>query len=261
MRLYFFFSLALTPIRIIVPQKMTFYVKIKKDTKQMLGTITNTIAIIAGSAIGAVTKKKLSPKTEKALFSAIGLCALCLGISVFCTNNPQSEYPVLFIVSLALGTLIGTALNLDDKFKNLTSKMGGDDFSKGLSTAILLFCIGTLSILGPIQSALYQNNTFLYTNAMLDFVSSIILSCAYGIGIMWAGVVLFLWQGSIYLAATFLGQYMSQSFFNELCIVGGILILSSGLSILNIKDLKTMNMLPSLIVVLVLWILIHFLHI
>lgn len=223
----------------------------------MIGTIANTIGIITGTLIGSITKKGLKKEFETALFNSIGLCAACLGISTFCLSAPNSKYPVLFIICLAMGTLIGTAFDLDGKFNKLTSKIGGDDFAKGFSTAILLFCIGTLSILGPVQSALYGNNAFLYTNAALDFVTSIILSCAYGIGIMWSAAVLFLWQGSIYAVSLFLGEYISQSFFNELSIVGGILILSSGLSILKIKDLKTMNMLPSLVIVPILWLIIN----
>lgn len=224
----------------------------------MLGTIVNTAAIITGCAVGSLTKKGLKKEYEEALFNSVGLCAACLGIGTFCAASPQSGFPVLFIICLAIGSVIGTWLDLDGKFNRLTSKIGGEDFSKGLSTAILLFCIGTLSILGPVQSALYGTNTFLFTNAALDFVTSIILSCAYGIGIMWSAPVLFLWQGGIYVLSLFAGGYISQSFFNELSIVGGILILSSGLSILKIKNLKTMNMLPALIVVPILWLIIHF---
>ena len=224
----------------------------------MIGTIANTIAIIIGSTIGGFTKKGLQEKYQTALFNAIGLCAFCLGISMFTNNLPNSKYPILFIIAMAIGTLIGTYFDLDGKFNRLTTKVGGESFAKGLSTAILLFCIGTLSILGPVQSALYGNNTLLYTNATLDFVTSIILSCAYGIGIMWSGLVLFLWQGSIFALSLFIGKYISTAFFCELSIVGGLLILSSGLSILKIKDLKTMNMLPALFVIPVIWLILHF---
>lgn len=224
----------------------------------MTGTIINTLAIVLGSVIGSVTKKGIKEKYQTSLFNAVGLSATCLGISMFVNNLPDSRYPVLFILSMALGTLIGTYWDLDGKFNKLTSKAGDESFSKGLSTAILLFCIGTLSVLGPVQSALYGNNTLLYTNAALDFVSSIILSCAYGLGIIWSALVLFLWQGSIYLFALFAGNYVSTPFFTELSIIGGLLILSSGLSILKIKDLKTVNMFPSLFVVPVLWAFICF---
>lgn len=224
----------------------------------MLGTIVNTAAIITGCVIGSITKKNLKDEYTNAIYGAIGLCAFALGISTFTNSVTKSIYPVMFIVSMGLGSLIGTVLDFDGKFKQITSKIGDSDFTKGLSTAILLFCIGTLSILGPVQSALYGNNTFLFTNATLDFVTSIILSCAYGFGIAWAALVLFIWQSSIYLISLFAGQYISDNFFCELSIVGGLLILSSGLSILKIKDLKTMNMLPSLFVVPIIWIILYF---
>ena len=207
----------------------------------MIGTIVNTISIITGCTIGSITKKGIKEEYQNALFNAIGLCAFCLGVATFSSSLPNSKYPVLFIVSMAIGTIIGTFLDLDGKFNKVTSKMGGSDFS----------------ILGPVQSALYGNNTFLFTNAALDFVTSIILSCAYGIGIMWAAFVLFIWQGSIYAISLFLGEYISQNFFNELSIVGGILILSSGIGILKIKEMKTVNMLPSLFIVPILWFLVH----
>ncbi len=242
-------------------QQFLLYVSIflfpTKKVVFMIGTIVNTVSIITGSLIGSVTKKGIKKEYETALFNAIGLCAAALGLSTFSSSVVHTKYPVLFIISLALGALIGTMFDLDGKFNRLTSKIGGSDFSKGLQTAILLFCIGTLSVLGPVQSALYGNNTFLFTNAALDFVTSIILSCAYGIGIMLSAAVLFIWQGSIFAISLFLGNYISQGFFNELSITGGLLILSSGLSILKIKDLKTMNLLPSLFVVPVLWFLIH----
>jgi uncharacterized membrane protein YqgA involved in biofilm formation len=119
---------------------------------------------------------------------------------------------------------------------------------KGLSTAILLFCIGSLSILGPINSALNNDHTYLFTNATLDFVTSMVLASTYGIGIVIAAPVLFLWQGSIYLLAQFLGEFMSPDLMCEISVVGGFLIASSGLAILEIKNLKTLNMLPALVI-------------
>lgn len=224
----------------------------------MLGTIVNTFAIALGSIIGGITKKGLTEKYQTALFEAIGLCAVCLGISMFCTNIPNGKYPVLFIAAMTVGTIIGTVIDLNGKFEKITKKAGGENLAKGLSTAILLYCIGTLSILGPVQSALYSDNTLLYTNATLDFITSIILSCAYGTGILWSGIVLFLWQGSIFVLSLYLGEYMSNAFFCELSIVGGILILSSGLSILKIKNFKTMNMLPALFIIPLIWLILKF---
>lgn len=214
----------------------------------MLGTIVNTSTILAGSVIGSVFKKGLKEKHQNALFTAMGLAAAGLGINTVVQNMPKSNYPVLFIVSLALGGLLGTTWDLEHRFQTLADRFSTGQLSKGLSTGILLFCIGTLSILGPIQSALYGDNTYLLTNATLDFVTSMVLASTYGIGIALTAVVLFCWQGSIYLLATVLGPFMTPDMMTELSIVGGFLIACSGLSILDIKDCKTMNMLPSLVI-------------
>lgn len=225
----------------------------------MLGTIVNASAILTGSVVGSLAGKAIPGKQHDALFSAMGLSATGLGISNIAAKMPQSKYPVLFIVSLAIGSLIGTSLDLDGRFQRLVNRSekknasGGADapqkaLGQGLSTAVLLFCIGTLSILGPIQSALYHDNTYLFTNATLDLVTSTVLASTYGIGIAFAAIVLFLWQGSIYLCASLLSGFLTPDFMNELSLVGGFLIFASGLSILKIKDLKTMNMLPSLLV-------------
>ena len=212
----------------------------------MLGTIVNTATILTGSVIGSVFKKGIKEKHQAALFNAMGLAAAGLGINSIVQNMPKSNYPVLFIVSLALGSLIGTSLGLDSRFQKLADRFSVGQLSKGLSTGILLFCIGTLSILGPIQSALNGDNTYLFTNATLDLVTSMVLASTYGIGMVLTAPVLFCWQGSIYLLAKLLGSFMTTDMMTELSIVGGFLIASSGISILGIKDCKTMNMLPAL---------------
>ncbi len=214
----------------------------------MIGTIVNTCTILAGSVIGSVLKKGIRKEQQNALYTAMGLAATGLGINAVVQNMPNSSYPVLFIVSLALGSLLGTMLDIEGRFKKLTDRLSVGELSRGLSTGILLFCIGTLSILGPIQSALYGDHTYLFTNATLDFVTSMVLASTYGIGMALSAGVLFCWQGLIYVCALALGNFMTADMMTELSIVGGFLIASSGLSILNIKDCKTMNMLPSLVI-------------
>ena len=214
----------------------------------MIGTIVNTCTILAGSVIGSVLKKGIRKEQQNALYTAMGLAATGLGINAVVQNMPDSNYPVLFIVSLALGSLLGTMLDIEGRFKKLTDRLSVGELSRGLSTGILLFCIGTLSILGPIQSALYGDHTYLFTNATLDFVTSMVLASTYGIGMALTAGVLFCWQGLIYVCALALGNFMTADMMTELSIVGGFLIASSGLSILNIKDCKTMNMLPSLVI-------------
>lgn len=214
----------------------------------MTGTIVNACTILAGSLIGSIFKKGIREEQQNALYTAMGLAATGLGINAVVRNMPNSRYPVLFIVSLALGSLIGTSIDIDGRFQRLTEKLSAGQLGRGLSTGILLFCIGTLSILGPIQSALYGDHTYLFTNAALDFVTSMVLASTYGIGMALTAVVLFCWQGAIYAAALLLGNFMTADMMTELSVVGGFLIASSGLSILNIRDCRTMNMLPSLVI-------------
>ena len=216
----------------------------------MLGTIVNTGCIIIGSIIGSLFKKGLGEKYSTALFHAMGLASLALGANSFVQNRPRSEFPVLFILSLAIGGVIGTALDLDGRVKRLVAKRTGEGLAKGLISACLLFCIGTFSIVGPVMSALNGDNTFLYTNSTLDFVTSIVFATTFGIGMVLAAPVLFCWQGMFYLIAKLASSspLLQGTLVNELAIVGGVLIISSGLSILDIKDCKTLNFLPALLV-------------
>lgn len=214
----------------------------------MLGTIVNTATILTGSVAGSILRKGIKEEYQGALFTAMGLAATGLGINSIVQNMPKSSYPVLFIISLAIGSLIGTILDLDGKFQKLSSRFSSSKLGEGLSTGILLYCIGTLSILGPVQSALYGDNTYLFTNATLDLVTSTVLASTYGIGMTLAAPVLFLWQGCIYCLTLLLGNFMTTDMMTEISIVGGFLIASSGISILNIKNCKTLNMLPCLFV-------------
>lgn len=104
-------------------------------------------------------------------------------------------------------------------------------------------------MVGPVLSALYGDNTYLYTNATLDFITSAVLATTYGIGMVWAAPVLFCWQGMFYMMAKLSADAITDDMRTELCIVGGVLIAASGLSILKLKDCKTINMLPAFVVV------------
>ena len=214
----------------------------------MIGTIVNTACILVGSLAGGLLKKLMSERLSEALFSAMGLAAFLLGVNAVVQNMPNSSYPVLFIASLAIGGALGSALRLSERMERLTSRKGDGRLGEGLVTGCLLFCIGTLSILGPVQSALYGDETFLFTNAMLDLVTSAVLASTYGIGMALAAGVLFAWQGAIYALTLLLGDFISATMMTELSIVGGALIVMSGLSILKVKDFKTLDFLPALAV-------------
>ncbi|MCQ2133636.1 MAG: DUF554 domain-containing protein [Bacteroidales bacterium] len=225
----------------------------------MLGTIVNTSCIIIGSIAGSLIKKGIKPEIQKVMFTAMGLASLGLGVNAFCAHFSESTFPVLFIISLAVGGLFGTWIDIDARFKNLVDRRSaGQDNSadgkakgglaQGLSTCILLFCIGTFSIVGPMNSALYGDNTFLFTNATLDLITSCVFATTYGIGIIFAAPVLFCWQGMFYLIAKLAGGVIPDALIHELISVGGLLIVASGLSLLELKDCKSLNLLPSLLV-------------
>lgn len=216
----------------------------------MIGTIVNTATILLGSLLGSILKKGIQTKYQDALYHAMGMAAVVLGLNASISNLSSSHYPVLFIVSLALGSLIGSALDLQTRFSHVVSRFQKkkSPLSEGLSTGILLYCIGTLSILGPVNSALYGDHTYLFTNATLDLVTSTVLASTYGIGMALAAPILFCWQSTIYLITWLFGSVISGALMTELSIVGGILITCSGLSILKIKEMNSLNMLPGLFI-------------
>lgn len=218
----------------------------------MIGTIVNTATIIVGTIIGTILHRGIKEKYKLMLYNALGLASLAIGLNATISNFPKSEYPVLFIVSLAIGGVTGTALDIDGRFKRLVDKRSNSGqanrLADGLSTAILLYCIGPLSMLGPVISALKGDHTFLFTNATLDFVSSTIFASTYGIGMVLAAPVLFCWQGMFWVIARISSSAISEALMAELLIVGGLMITASGLSLLNLKDCKTLNLLPSLLV-------------
>lgn len=216
----------------------------------MIGTLTNTGAILVGTLIGCLVKNGIQKKYEDVLYVAMGLAAVGIGLENVINNMPKSQYPVLFIVSLAIGAIVGTWLDINQRYNNLIKKMGGKSATgEGIATGILLYCIGALSIVGPVMSAVKGQETMLFTNATLDFVTSIVLGASFGWGMLLCAPVLFCWQGGIYLIAKFLSaSFFSNALVTEISIVGGFLIATTGISLLKLRDIKTLNLLPSLLV-------------
>lgn len=240
----------------------------------MLGTIINTATIIVGGAFGALVRTGIGEKYKQTLFNGLGLCCLVLGVNAALPNMARSEYPALFILSIALGGVVGTRLDLAGHIDRWNQRLNerqqrkgkpqGNNALQGLVTGCLLYCIGTFAIVGPVLSALSPSagwafdepgNTYLYTNATLDLVTSAVLAASYGWLMLLAAPILFCWQGMFYLLAYCFSAAMPDPMRVELSIVGGVLIVSSGLSILGIKDCKTINLLPSLLVPVIFYLL------
>ena len=214
----------------------------------MLAIFINAIAIILGSAIGALARKGIREKYINVLNTAMGLAALVLGVNVAMNNMSKSEYPVLFIFCLSLGGLLGTLLRLDQRMEKATSVMGkGANVTEGTTPAVLLCRVGTLAVMGPVNAALNGDNTFLMTLATMNFVTMIVIASSYGFAVSVTSIIVLVWLSSIYGIAKVSQSFISQELITEVSIVGGVLIAASGLGVMHIKDCKTINLLPALI--------------
>ncbi len=213
----------------------------------MWAILINAIAVIVGSAIGALARKGIREKYITVMNTAMGLAAMVLGINVAMTSMQKSQYPVLFIFCLSLGGLLGTLLRLDYRMERLTKRLASSNLSDGITTAVLLCCVGSLAIMGPVNSALYGDNTFLMTLATMNLVTMIVIASTYGFGTALTAVVVFVWLSIVYGIAKISQTFISEELIAEVSVVGGVLIAASGLGVLHIKDCKTINLLPALL--------------
>lgn len=214
----------------------------------MYAIIINAIAVIVGSAIGALFKRGIKEKYITVLNTAMGLCAIALGLNVAIESMQKTHYPALFIFCLSIGGLVGTLLKMDQRMERATRRISTTNLSEGITTSILLCCVGTLAMMGPVMSALYDDNTYLMTAATLNLVTMIVVASSYGFWVMVTSVAVFLWMSIIYGIALLSRSFISEELIAEVSLVGGILITASGLAVLHIKDCKTINLLPSLLV-------------
>ncbi len=224
----------------------------------MLGTIVNTIAVVAGGTIGIFLKKGMPDRVRTIYFQAVGLFTLAIGISMVW----QMEHILTVVTSIVAGAILGEWMNLEKGAEQLSEwtkkklRIGSERFSEGLTTAFLLFCIGALTIMGAIEEGTTGSSRLLLTKSVLDGFSSILLASAFGVGVVFSAIPLFLFQGAVTLLAKFFGEFLSPETIRALTSVGGILLLGLGINILEIKKLRILNMIPALLVVVVLmWIL------
>jgi len=218
----------------------------------MLGTIINAAAVIVGSSIGLALKKALSEKYTTIYFQAVGLFTLVLGIQM----STKMSAPLIVALSLIVGGLFGEFCRLEERMNHLGDylktrfKIGNEKFTEGLVTAFLLFCMGSLSILGPVEEGLTGNvSELLKAKSLLDGFSSLLLASALGIGVLFSVIPLVIYQGGITLVVSLIGKNIPDNYINEITVIGGILLIGLALDILNIKKLRIMNLLPALIFV------------
>ena len=170
------------------------------------------------------------------------------------------QHILIVVSSLAIGSLLGEWIDIEQGAERLSNRIkhrfriGSEKFSEGLVTAFLLFCVGSLTILGTIQEGTGGSPDLLYTKSLMDFFSAILLASAFGVGVALSAVPLFLFQASLTLLAGYAGSFFTEEIILGLTSVGGILLIGLGINILGIQKIRVMNMLPSLVVVaLLLW--------
>ncbi len=223
----------------------------------MLGTIVNTVSVIAGSLLGLLLKKGLPERISDIITKGLGLCVLYIGIS----GSLKGSNQLIAILSMVAGGIIGQALDLDGRLSRLGAALGdklkkngngGGSVAEGFAAASLLFCVGSMTVVGSLQSGLTGSNEMLYTKSVLDFISSIVLASALGIGVLLSAAFVFAFQGAITLLARWAAPLLSDYAVAEMTCVGSLLIIALGLNMLGISKLKAMNLLPAIFVPLIL---------
>lgn len=220
----------------------------------MFGTVVNVLAIFVGGVTGTLIKGGLSERFKTIVMQAVGMAVLYIGLSGALSKLMLPEAnPILFIISLVLGGLLGEAIGIEDKLERLGDYLQGkfaghDMISQGFVTASLLFCVGTMAILGSLESGISGVHTTLYAKSVLDGVTSVIFASSMGIGVVLSGITVLVYQGSLTLLAGVIGPLLTSDMLREISVIGGILITGLGLDLLGIKKLKVGNLLPSVLI-------------
>lgn len=240
----------------------------------MTGTFVNTAAIILGSLAGVIIRSHLPRKTVNVVFQGIGLFALVLGISM----SLKSDNLLLAVVSIVSGTVIGEFLDIekyvhrfsdslhnlshrrpfsgkkpkDRDFRDMSGNQADSRFAEGFITASMIFCVGSMSILGALEEGAGQTPTLLYTKSIMDGVTSLILASSFGIAVIFSCIPVLVYQGGLTIFAAYIMRFMSGQMVADLTAVGGIMLIGMAIDILKIKEIKVINMLPSLLVIVLL---------
>lgn len=214
----------------------------------MLGPIVNGVVIVICALAGKFFVKGLSGRYEEIIKKAIGLSIMYIGISGAMDNNRV----MLLIISMVAGSIIGEWINIDKGMNTLglwaekKFGFGEGNFAKGFVTASILFCTGSMAIVGAMQSGLQGNHEMLYAKSILDGVISIVFASTMGIGVAFSAVPVFLYEGAIALGAGFIKDLLTEEIIMEMSAVGSLLIAALGFNFLEVKEIRVANMIPAI---------------
>lgn len=222
----------------------------------MIGTIVNSLAIVLGCIIGLVLKDHFPKKISVILFQGIGLTTLMIGTQMAI----QSTDILYIILSLVIGGIVGETIDIENKLDRLGNRIknifkqqkGKERFTDAFITASLLYCVGSMAVMGAIKEGISGNPDILLAKSALDGISSIIFASSLGIGVLFSAIPVFFYQGTITQIAQLVKGWITNDMINEMTSVGGILIIGLALGILEIKKIKVANLLPSLLIILLL---------
>ncbi|MEI0843158.1 DUF554 domain-containing protein [Brachyspira pilosicoli] len=217
----------------------------------MLAVFVNMITVFIGSIVGIIFKNNLSKKYERVVFISAGIISLTIGISMAIIT----EHILIFAISIMLGGLTGTMLSIEEKIesfgkiikKTFLFKDNAGNFSLGFLTSSILFCSGSMAIVGSFQAGTNGNYDLIFTKSVIDGFVAIFMTTVYGIGVAFSVISIFVYQGALTLLSSFLEPYVSQTMLNEVSAVGGATVMMIGLNLLNITKIKTGDFLPALI--------------
>jgi len=218
----------------------------------MLGVIVNVATVILGSLIGLLCKKGIPERVEKAVMTAIGLCTVYLGID----GALAGENVLVLILSMIVGTAIGTLLDLDGGITRLGSWVEGKfqkksghavSVAEGFITASLLFCVGAMTIVGSLNSGLRGDHSLIFTKSLLDLFSSMMLAASLGIGVLCSAVFVLIFQGGLVLLSQVIAPVLTDAAIAEITCAGSLMILALGLNLLGITKIKVANLLPAML--------------
>ncbi len=217
----------------------------------MLGTIVNALAIIAGSLAGLFFHKGIAENYKQIVLQGVGLSVVLIGWK----SALAADNLLVVIISIVVGAILGEWLAIESKLEwlgqfleNKVTSRSSDtsSFARGFVTASLVFCVGSMAIVGSLESGLTGNHQTLFAKAVLDGVISVIFASAMGLGVLFSSVAVLLYQGLITLAAVFLKQYLVATTIQQMTAVGGLLIVAIGINMLGILKIRVGNMLPAI---------------
>ena len=216
----------------------------------MLGTLVNTFAVIIGASIGLLIKKGIPERIGDSLMKGLGLCSLYIGIS----GAFKGENTLIMIVSIVVGIIIGEGIDIDSRVNSVVKrieskffrKKGKNNIAQGFISASLLFCVGSMTLVGAMNAGLLGDNTMLYTKSAMDFCSSIIFASTLGIGVLLSAIFVLIYQGGLTLLAIYVAPLLNNQVINEMTCVGSLIIIAMGLNILGITKIKLMNYIPAM---------------